>query len=187
MEKEALAKRNKFRIGSPNYGVGVWKDALRFRRPESGQTRAIAGVDVIVPLYSNLCAIVDESSAAGGRTLRIRTDAMEHAATFHCAKLAYDSGSKYRLRVHARIGKVPGGKGEAFNVRVYDADADTQHLLFAPRAEDLTDDWAWFDIGSFYPSEGAQVQFSSGRFERGGGVAVAKFVDIDQLEFIKEK
>lgn len=187
LEREALAKRNKFRIGSSNYGVSVWKDALLFRRPESGQTSAIAGTDVIVPRYSNLGGIVDEPSAAGGRTLRIRTDAMETAATFHCSKLAYDSGSKYRLRIHARIGKVPGGRGEAFRVRVYDVDADAQRLLFAPQAENITDDWAWFDVGSFYPSEGALVQFASGRFENGGGVGVAKFVDIDQLEFIKEK
>lgn len=82
---------------------------------------------------------------------------------------------------------MPGGRGEAFRVRVYDVDADAQRLLFAPQAENLTDDWAWFDVGSFYPSEGALVQFASGRFENGGGVGVAKFVDIDQLEFIKEK
>ena len=187
LEREARAKRNKFRIGRPNYGVSVWKEALKFRRPQSGRTSAVAGTDVIVPLYQNLCSIVDEQSAAGGRTLRIRTDAMEHAATFHCAKLAYDPGSKYTLRVHARIGKVAGGKGEAFRVRVYDVDADAERLLFTPLAEKMTGDWEWFDVGSFYPSDGAQVQLSSGRFDKGGGIGVAKFVDIDQLEFIKEK
>ncbi len=187
LEKEALAKRGKFRIGTPGYGVKVWKAALEFRRPKTGSSRAIAGAEVIVPLYSNLGGIVDEPSAAGGRTLRIRTDAMEYAAVFPCACLAFDPGCRYRLRVHARIDKEPGGRGEAFRVRVYDADADAERLFFAAAAEDMTDAWTWFDVGSFCPSVGARVQLASGRFAKGGGAGVARFVDIDQLEFIKEQ
>ena len=79
------------------------------------------------------------------------------------------------MRFRARVDRVPGGTGEAFNA-VYGNER------IAPRVEDVKDGWQWYAFKPKKIHDNQEFYFASGRFTKGGGRAAVNGVRIDRIE-----
>ena len=83
-------------------------------------------------------------------------------------RIAYDAGAKYRVRVHARVAKKPGGRGEVFCTRI---DDNPRHTSYAKRSfsdGDVGDAYRWYEIIDDWQIGPYQSFFiGQGRFDQG--------------------
>ena len=125
---------------------------------------------------------VADPKAKGGRAFKIFSTQYGWCLRFRFRYLAYDSGVKYFVRIHAKAQKT-GTDGEIFSAGLYDSYQKTPNIAerkFSTR--DMSDDYAWYDIGSLAPSDAAIVWLSAAEPPKNNNPYAAKSFMIDSIE-----
>ena len=124
---------------------------------------------------------VDDPQAADGKALKLNGVHYEWCSSFPMYRVAFKPGETYRLRVRARVEKLHDG-GEAFWAGVYDLAAKCERTRIAPRTEETSARYAWYDVATWEPNGKEYFWIAPGRFGDDGKSAI-KAVWIDKLEF----
>ena len=124
---------------------------------------------------------VDDPQAADGKALKLNGVHYEWCSSFPMHRVAFKPGETYRLRVRARVEKLHDG-GEAFWAGVYDLAAKCERTRIAPRTEETSARYAWYDVATWEPNGKEFFWIAPGRFGDDGKSAI-KAVWIDKLEF----
>lgn len=166
-----------------------WERAYRFRRPKSGSPVGTANADdFCIQQGANnhvYARIVNDGLTASGRTLKVLTDKNGAVAKLSFANVAYDRDSAYRVRVRVKVVRADGAKrGEAFYASL-NRDYKPVREAFIDVA-DVSDDYAWYDLGSIRLTDDLEFGFGCGRYAKGGGRLAVKHVLLDKLELKKE-
>lgn len=81
--------------------------------------------------------------------------------------LAYDKGTRYGLRVHAKVERSANmPNGVAFKGGYYDPENNSAVFERAFTASEVSSDWGWYDIGETEFGPGARFWISAGTFDR---------------------
>ena len=88
---------------------------------------------------------------------------------------------KYRLRVRVRVEKLHDG-GEAFWAGIYDRTAKRETARIAPRTEETSAQYAWYEVATWTPKDSEYFWIAPGRFGKDGKSAI-KALWIDKIEF----
>ena len=158
--------------------TNMWSHMETFERPAQGCDRVTVGVKDMHFRSANFGRIVKDGTALDGTAIEAHNRAFEGAAWLFFGNVAADADAKYVVRFRARVDRVPGGKGEAFNA-VY---ADER---IAPRVEDVPDGWRWYEFKPRRIRDTQTFSFASGRFSKGGGRAAVEGVRIDRIEIAR--
>lgn len=98
---------------------------------------------------------------------------------------SFEPGYSYRLRVRLRIDKSER-EGEAFWAGVYDYGKKKECLQIAPRTSEVTDTFAWYDVGEWGPEDGQYIWIGPGRFNKAAGeVSAINALYIDRFELVR--
>ena len=125
---------------------------------------------------------IDDLKADDGKAVKLFNTHYEWCASFSLKRVQFEPGVTYRLRVRARVEKDPAAKGEAFWAGVFDWKAWKGICEIDPRCEQIaTDDYAWYEIGTFKPQPSFGFWMGPGRFT--DGKSCIKAVYIDKIEF----
>ena len=124
---------------------------------------------------------VNDPRAADGRALMLKGLHFEWCSQFPMHRIAFAPGTKYRLRARIRVEKLHDG-GEAFWAGVYDPAAKCGRATIAPRTENTSPQYAWYDIATWTPRTSEHFWIGPGRFGKDGKSAI-KALWIDKLEF----
>ena len=114
-------------------------------------------------------AVVADASAMGGKALRLLPNGIDRRAIrIESERIAYDAGAKYRVRVHVRVAKKPGGRGEVFCTKIED---NPRHTGYAKRSfsdRDVGDEYRWHEIiDDWQIGPDQQFFIGQGRFDQG--------------------
>ena len=182
MAAYAAAGRGKIekRIGNTaeksQRSLDKWRYLEEFKRPEQGCDKLIVGVKDMHFRSWSFGRRVKDPTALDGMAIEAHNWSDEAgAAWLFFGNVAADADAKYIVRFRARVDRVPGGKGEAFNA-VYGNER------IAPRVEDVKDGWQWYAFKPKKINDNQEFYFASGRFAKGGGRAAVNGVRIDQIE-----
>ncbi len=110
--------------------------------------------------------LVDDPEAIGGRALKLLPTHYAWCFGLNTAAIAYDAGARYRVRVHLRVAKRPGGSGEAFWAGVYDGDRRKSCGQIEPKVEETDEEYRWYDILEWAPEQGQYIWIGPGRFDQ---------------------
>lgn len=166
-----------------------WERALRFARPAKGSPTGVAQADDFsIQLGANNHVYgekVRDAETASGHALKVNTDRNGPVAKLSFANVAFDRGAKYRLRVRVKVEKAEDAtRGEAFYASL-NRDYKPVREAFIDVA-DVSDDYAWYDLGSIRLTDDLEFGFGCGRYAKGGGRLAVKHVLLDKLELKKE-
>ena len=126
----------------PEYGDVALIDA---------ETLAICRWDTFV--RSNKRAVlVRDSEAMGGKALKFLPSHGSWADRIDMSSIGYDAGERYRIRVHAKVEKKEGGRGNVFWAGVYDACKRTDCGKAEYDVSCVSDDYRWYDILEWKPA-----------------------------------
>ena len=180
---EAHRRKHDIRTGDGAHTartLAVWKRTLAFSRPDVSSYRAGVGDFRVI----GTAPVVEDVTAIGGKAYHIPPTAPGEALTLRMGNVATDKGVLYKVRVHARVERVPGGKGEALRVRAFHGVTGDRPFDKAFEVNALNDQWSWYDIGTFTPDDPYVLFVAGGRYARGGGPKTVKALYVDALEFI---
>ena len=153
-----------------------WSYLEEFKRPEQGCDKVIVGVKDMHFRSWSFGRRVKDPTALEGMAIEAHNRSDDAgAAWLFFGNVAADADAKYIVRFRARVDRVPGGTGEAFNA-VYGNER------IAPRVEDVKDGWQWYAFKPKKIYDNQEFYFASGRFSKGGGRAAVNGVRIDQNE-----
>ena len=104
----------------------------------------------------------------------------EWCSTFPMHKVEFEPGATYKIRVRVRVDKLRDG-GEAFWAGVYDPVAKRGRGGIQPRTENVSADYAWYDVCTWTPNENEYFWIGPGRFGNDGKSSI-NAIWIDKLE-----
>ena len=154
----------------------VWNKMRDFKRPEVGCDVVTVGVHDLNFTHPNFGELVKDPEAFGCECFRaFNTEDWRGPVMFPFCNVAYDEDAKYQVRFRAKVEKVPGGKGEAFN-------AEYEKQRIAPTVAEVKDGWQWYEFTPTKIKNWHWFEYKSGRFSNGGGRTAVKCSYIDRLE-----
>ena len=126
---------------------------------------------------------VKDRGALDGTAIKLFNTHYEWSVRLDMASVAYDPGTKYKIRARVRVEKEPDSKGEAFWAGVYDTPAKKGCGSIFVKTEKCGDGYLWYDICTWMPKDGQYFWFAPGRFDKkGGGTSAIKSVWLDCVE-----
>ena len=124
---------------------------------------------------------VDDPLAEDGKALMLNGIHFEWCSQFPICRVAFEPGVKYRLRVRVRVEKLHDG-GEAFWAGIYDRTAKRETARIAPRTEETSAQYAWYEVATWTPKDSEYFWIAPGRFGKDGKSSI-KALWIDKIEF----
>jgi len=160
-----------------------WKDVAGLKGCGEPADSVVVGVDgLVLDQPGRYGKYVDDAAARGGKAVLLYDSQYGWCLRFRYHTLAYDPGVRYRVRVHVKP-LLTGAAGEVFSAGLYDAQHSPQNISWMRyRKEDVSPDYAWYELGAFAPSEDAIVWFSSARPTGAGIPRAATGVLVDAVE-----
>ncbi|MBR4611548.1 MAG: DUF4838 domain-containing protein [Kiritimatiellae bacterium] len=150
--------------------------------PEKPSTTALILADDLEIDPVTHCQRIDDATALGGRACAILNSRHGWCLRFRFRNLAYDPGVLYRVRAHVRAEKT-GNIGDVFEAGLYDR---TQSPAFISNktfsANQMPNDYEWYDLGELSPSDWAIVWFSAARQPPPGTPKASDRVWVDAIE-----
>ena len=143
----------------------------------------------------SICAIrsaeearrVDDPLADDGRAIECFGGRYGWCVTiYHLGGGKFRPDARYRVRVRARVAKVPGAKGNAFWSGIYSqVPKPRDSVKRVVRMSEVRDDgYAWYDIGEWKPEKDDYFWFGAGEFNRTKGEeSSVKAAYIDKISF----
>ena len=163
---------------------GGWRRLANFRRPERGCDSVRVGLDDIGIYKEDWGKVVDDPTASGGKSYLSYNTQDNITLYLRFGNVAYDSGVKYRVRVHVRADVKPGAEGEAFCASLVRNDrATTEKAVAAKEIDDGK--WHWYEVGVAELSDEMEFWFRPGRFANGGGRNTVNDLYVDQVEIAR--
>ena len=174
--EEEKAKGREMFFGHYGQNLKDWERLVAFKRPAKGSAVGQAGAEQMLIVSENRADLVEDGDSIGGKCVAINNKTEDVAIWLKLSHVAFDAGTDYRVRVHAKVNAVKGGKGEAFR-------AEVGGKSIAVNAEDAKPGYQWYEVGVLKPEEGQIVEISPGRFAKGGGYNAYDTVQVDAVEF----
>ena len=179
-EKEVKAKGDDFWLAISKERIDriwhIWNKMRDFKRPEKGTDVVTIGVHDLNFTHENFGELVKDPEAYGGECFRaFNKEEWRGPVMFPFCNVAYDADAQYVVRFRAKVEKVPGGKGEAFN-------AEYEKQRIAPTVDEVAEGWQWYEFKPTRIKDWHWFEYKSGRFAHGGGRGAVKCSYIDQLE-----
>jgi hypothetical protein len=116
---------------------------------------------------TNECELVEVKGAFRGKALKFNNKGWNWAATFNLGGVLFDKDVSYRIRVHARVDLAGKEKGGAvFSSGVYDREAKKSCAMMSRNAAQISDGWAWYDVGVLKPQASQYLWIAAGRFDK---------------------
>ena len=143
-----------------------WRNFLAKPYPFTPQDKALVPAKDLMPNSLNILKgkFVKDKSAMFGSALMLNPSHYGWTARLDTKRIAYDPGAKYRVRVHVKVDKKPGGKGEAFWTGVWDNVRRKNCGSISVKAQNVKDGWQWYDVLTWKPEEGQYFWLGPGRF-----------------------
>ena len=123
---------------------------------------------------------VDDPKATDGKALKLFNTHYEWCSSFHMRRVEFEPGATYKVRVRVRVDKLRDG-GEAFWAGVYDPVAKRGRGGIEPRTENVSADYAWYDVCTWTPNENEYFWIGPGRFGKDGKSSI-QALWIDKIE-----
>ena len=123
---------------------------------------------------------VDDPKASDGKALKLFNSHYEWCSSFPMCLVEFEPGVAYKIRVRVRVDKLRDG-GEAFWAGVYDPVAKRGRGGIEPRTENVSADYAWYDVCTWTPNAHEYFWIGPGRFGKDGKSSI-KALWIDKLE-----
>ena len=131
---------------------------------------------------------VNDVGAFEGRAIMLTPAGYDWIVRLSAESIAYDPGEKYRLRMHVKVDRKPGGKGEAFWAGVYDSVRRCGCGMMSKKSEEISDGYRWYDVVSGWePRKGQYFWLGAGRFKDVGESPAHNGVYIDAIEISRSK
>ena len=144
----------------------IWSKFLEMKAPPRPADSAIVTVeDLVETPKESQGRFVNDKTAIGGRAIKLPPTHYGWTLHFDERRIAYDPGVKYRVRVHVKVDKKPGGKGEAFWTGIWDSVRRKNCGWIFVKAEKVADGWQWYDVATWKPEPGQYFWFGPGRFD----------------------
>ena len=132
---------------------------------------------------------VEDTLAEDGHAVKL-TDTEPHwTIQFPMTRVTFERGRRYALRVRLRADLVPGRKGQAMTVGIYDPETKKYGCSSSYRAEQLSGGYAWYEVGDFDPaalSDRAYVYVGDGYCDKDGNRCVNALY-LDKFQFREAK
>jgi hypothetical protein len=129
---------------------------------------------------------VTDPLAEDGSAMKLYNTHFEWCATLPFAKVAFDAGKKYRIRMRVCVEKEPGKEGDAFWVGIYDAKNRRGCGGMERQTSAVGEGYAWYDVAEWVPERDHYFWIGPGRFDKKGGATSAiKALKIDKLELLR--
>ncbi len=109
---------------------------------------------------------VADPQAGDGSALKLFNTHYEWCASLPFGKVAFDPGARYRIRMRARVERVPGQEGTAFWAGVYDPPHKKGHGTVEPQTSATGAGYAWYDVAEWVPESAHYVWVGPGRFDK---------------------
>ena len=163
--------------------IRQWKELLAI--PDTHLEPVVSGEveerHISIARYGIWGEYVDDPKASDGRALKLFNTHSEWCSTFPMRQVAFEPGATYKIRVRIRVDKLRDG-GEAFWAGIYDPVAKCNRGGIQPRTENVSEDYAWYDVCTWTPNENEYFWIGPGRFGKDGNSSI-KALWIDKLEF----
>lgn len=127
---------------------------------------------------------VNDPKASNGLALRLTNTHYEWCTTFQMHRVAFDPGTKLKIRVRLRCEKA--SDGEAFWAGVYDPVAKKGRGGIQPKTSQVANEYAWYDVCTWTPNEDEYIWIGPGRFNK-NGKAAHNGIWIDKIEISRVK
>lgn len=127
--------------------------------------------------------VVDDSAASDGKAMKLFNTHYEWCTTFPMAKVAFERGARYRIRVRARVEKT--GAGEAFWAGIYDPVAKKGRGEIHVTTDRASADYVWYDVCTWTPNDDEFFWIGPGRFDLKKGASAVAGVWIDKIDLSK--
>ena len=144
-----------------------WRRFLAMPYPFQPQDKAVVPAEDLMPNSLNILRgrFVKDKDALFGKAMALNPSHYGWTARLDTSRIAYDPGAAYRIRIHVKVDKKPGGKGEAFWAGVYDGVRRKGCGQISAKAEKTADGWQWYDVLTWKPEPGQYFWFAPGRFD----------------------
>lgn len=113
-----------------------------------------------------LVETVADEQADDGSAARMDNSHYEWCTSFRFAKVAFDSGQRYRIRVRVRVEKTKEAGGEAFWSGVYDSRNKRSCGQIVVESSDVVDGYQWYDVIEWVPEADHYFWIGPGRFDK---------------------
>jgi hypothetical protein len=132
---------------------------------------------------------VDDPLAEDGHAVKLSDTESHWTILFPMTGVTFESGRRYTLRMRLRADLVPERKGQAATVGIYDPKTKKYGCTNSYRAEQLSGDYAWYDVGDFDPAElsdRAYIYVGDGYLDKEGKLC-ANALYLDKFQFREAK
>ena len=130
-------------------------------------------------------AFVDDPLAEDGRALKLFNTHFDWCTSFPMHRIEFEPGATYKVRARVRVDKLRDG-GEAFWAGVHDPVAKCSRGGIQPRTEQVSAEYAWYDVCTWTPNDHEFFWIAPGRFGKDGKSSV-KAVWVDKIDFRDSK
>ena len=127
------------------------------------------------------CDFVDDPKASDGKALKLFNTHFDWCTSFPMHRVEFEPGVAYKVRVRVRVDKLRDG-GEAFWAGVHDPVAKCRRGGIQPRTEQVSADYAWYDVCTWVPNEHEFFWIAPGRFGKDGKSSI-NAVWVDKIDF----
>lgn len=143
-----------------------WRNFIAKPYPFKPQDRAVVTAEDLMPGSLNILRgrFVRDKTSMFGTAMMLKPTHHNWTARLDTSRIAYDPGVEYRIRIHVKVDKKPGG-GEAFWAGVWDGVRRRNCGSISVKAVDVKDGWRWYDVVSWKPESGQYFWFAPGRFD----------------------
>lgn len=159
-------------------------------RPQAKPTRADRAVieETEMTLHNPGISgrFVDDPKAGNGRAIRLGNDHHLWCVVFRLREAAYDADVPYRLRVRVRVEKGDADE-QVFSCGVYDDATRRSCGAREPKRSEVGEDYAWYDVLKWKPTDSQYVWFAPGWFTGAGPSKAHRAVYLDCMELTREK
>ena len=127
------------------------------------------------------CDFVDDPKAADGKALKLFNTHYDWCTSFPMHRIEFEPGVTYKVRARVRVDKLRED-GEAFWAGVHDPVAKCSRGGIQPRIEQVSAEYAWYDVCTWTPNDHEFFWIAPGRFGKDGKSSV-KAVWVDKIDF----
>jgi len=128
---------------------------------------------------------VDDPLAEDGHAVKFSDTEPHWTILFPMPGVTFERGRRYTLRMRLRADLVPGRKGQAATVGIYDPKTKKYGCSCAYSVEQLSGEYAWYDVGDFDPeelSDSAYIYVGDGYSDKDGNRCVNALY-LDKFQF----
>ena len=129
-----------------------------------------------------------DATASGGQAMKLANTHYEWAYQLPLPQAAFDAGARYRVRMRVKVVRPADqaqSQAQAFSAGIYDAQTKKSLAGISKTvAAVVTDQWQWYDVGTWTPGPGQYLWLAPGRFDKKAHAAnpALEAIWLDQLE-----